>query len=123
MLRTSLLGALALVCASPHFAFAQSSPCLNAIAAQASVKTRDGSWIMLSPEQWQFIRGAYAVLPPLGLPPGDKAALAQLPLQDTGMIFFVDGDMACPYMPVPKEMIALIRQVGEGEITHVGTDN
>ena len=41
---------------------------------------RNGKWIELTPAQWQFLRGVYALNPetPAGLPYGDKAVLAQI---------------------------------------------
>ena len=65
---------------------------------------RNGKWIELTPEQWEFMRGIYAMNPetPAGLPYGDKAVLAQVDGNSGGLVFFIDGDKACTPMPVPS---------------------
>ena len=125
MLRSVLLaGALALACAAAP-ALAQQTPCVDLADAKKTILERGGRWIALTPEQWQFARGvaAEAPLTPTALPPGDRAALAQAPGDDGGIVLFVDGDKACAPLPFPANWVAMLRQVGAGEIKHIGTDN
>lgn len=122
MVRHAVLGALALgLCATP--ALAQSSPtgrCVDVSVPKNAITARNGKWIELTREQWEFIRGIYAMNPetPAGLPYGDKAVLAEIDGHPGGMIFFIDGDKACTPMPVPVELIAMMRDVATSEISH-----
>lgn len=119
-MKPALVGALALVCAASP-ALAQSpSQCIAASAPKAAFTARGGSWIALTPEQWQFLRGVYVVNPetPPGLPYGDGAVLAQAPDRVGALVFFMDGDRACTPMPAPPELITMLKKVGAGEIAH-----
>lgn len=108
-------------------AVAQSPPrpstlCVDIAVPKGAIMARDGKWIELTPEQWQFLRGVYVVNPqtPPGLPYGDKAVLAQVDGNAGGMVFFIDGDKACTPMPVPKELLDMMSKVGTGELAHEG---
>jgi len=81
-----------------------------------------GKWIDVTSEQWQFLRGIYAMNPltPPGLPYGDKAALATVEGNTGGLVFFLDGDRACTPMPVPKELLVMMDDVATAKITHEG---
>ena len=98
----ALLGGAAIL---PQIALAadNSSRLRGCLRAEERVTAHNGKWIELTPEQWQFIRGIYAMNPqtPAGLPYGDKAVLAQIDGNNGGMIFFIDGDKACTPMPIP----------------------
>lgn len=124
MLRIALASApvLALL-ASP--APAQQMPCVDLTSYKNSILERGGRWIELTPEQWQFARGVAAEAPmsPTELPPGDRAALAQASGDDGGIVLFIDGDHACGPLPFPANWVSMLREVGAGEIKHVGTDN
>jgi hypothetical protein len=76
----------------------------------------------LTSEQWQFLRGIYAMNPetPPGLPYGDKAVLAQVDNTSGGLVFFVDGDKACTPMRAPPQLLALMDEVATGNINHEG---
>ena len=52
--------------------------CVDVSAPKRAVEAQHGKWIELTSDQWQFLRGIYAMNPmtPPGLPYGDKAALA-----------------------------------------------
>jgi hypothetical protein len=65
------------------------------------------------PDQWQFLRGIYAVNPntPPGLPHGDRAVVAQVEGNAGGLVFFIDGEKACTPMPIRPELLALIGEV------------
>ena len=113
-------GALALL---PQAAFAvdtQNSRCVDVSVPKKVIAARNGRWIELTPEQWQFIRGIYAVNPetPPGLPYGDKAALAQVDGNSGGVVFFIDGEKACTPMPIPQELVAMVQDVGTAKINH-----
>jgi hypothetical protein len=66
------------------------------------------------------MRGIYAMNPetPAGLPYGDKAVLAQVEGNNGGMVFFIDGDKACTPMPIPVELITMMRDVATDTISH-----
>src|SRR5271167_797397 len=84
------------------------SRCVDASIPKGNVAEHGGKWIGLTQEQWQFLRGIYAMNPstPAGLPYGDKAALVQIDGRSGGMVFFIDGDKACTPMAVPDELLA-----------------
>ena len=73
-----------------------------------AAEARHGKWIELTSEQWQFLRGIYAMNPltPPGLPYGDKAALVKIDGNSGGMVFFIDGETkACTPMAVPDQLL------------------
>ena len=74
----------------------------------------------MTAEQWQFLRGIYAMNPgtPAGLPYGDKAVLAEVEGNTGGLVFFIDGDKACTPMPVPHELLAMMQDVATATIMH-----
>ena len=86
------------------------SRCVDVSLPKNAVIARNGKWIELTPEQWQFLRGVYAVNPetPPGLPYGDKAVLAQVDNYAGGLVFFVDGKKACTPMRAPPALLALM---------------
>ncbi len=78
--------------------------------------------IELTSEQWQFLRGVYAMnleAPP-GLPYGDKAVFTPGGDNSDGLLFFVDGDKACTPMNAPPALLSLMDQVAMGDINHRG---
>ena len=114
----ALIGALAVL---PQVAFAEtSSRCVDVSVPKDAIMARNGRWIELTPEQWQFMRGIYAMNPqtPAGLPYGDKAVLAQVEGNNGGMVFFIDGNKACTPMPIPVELITMMRDVATDTINH-----
>ena len=70
--------------------------CVDASVPKHAAEARHGKWIELTSDQWQFLRGIYAMNPltPPGLPYGDKAALVEIDGRSGGMVFFIDGDKA-----------------------------
>jgi hypothetical protein len=96
------------------------SRCVDVSTLKEVMAANAVRWIQLTPEQWQFMRGIYAMNPqtPPGLPYGDKAVLAQLDGNNGGMIFFIDGGRACTPMPVPAELVTMMRDVATGEVPH-----
>src|ERR1700692_2448335 len=116
----ALFGALIVL---PQTAFAAgdaTSPCIDASVPKGAIAARNGKWIELTPEQWQFLRGIYAMNPetPAGLSYGDKDVLAQVAAQTGGVVFFIDGDKACTPMPVPHELLAMMHAVATQTINH-----
>ena len=123
MLKTVQLGLLASLMTTPYSAFAAdtaSEQCVDVSIPRKAVEARNGRWIELTPEQWQFLRGIYAMNPetPPGLPYGDKAVLAQVEGHSNGLVFFIDGNKACTPMNAPPQLLALMQEVGTGNINH-----
>ena len=116
----ALVGVLAFL---PQTALAADSPvgrCVDVSVPKNAITARNGRWIELTNSQWEFMRGIYAMNPetPAGLPYGDKAVLAQIEGNNGGMVFFIDGDKACTPMPIPVELIAMMRDVATDTISH-----
>ena len=125
MLRTVRIGVLAALVVAPQAAFAQDgavSSCVDVSVPRQAIEARNGRWIELTSEQWQFLRGIYATNPetPPGLPYGDKAVLAQVDDSSGGLVFFIDGDKACTPMRAPPQLLALMQEVATGDINHAG---
>lgn len=101
----------------------QESRCVDISVPQKAVEAKNGKWIELTPEQWQFARGVFVMNPqtPSGLPYGDKAVLATVEGSVGGLIFFIDGDKACTPMLAPKELIELMDAVATETIRHEGS--
>jgi hypothetical protein len=96
--------------------------CVDVSVPKNAVMARNGKWIELTPEQWQFLRGVYVLNPetPAGLPYGDKAVLAQLDNVAGGLVFFIDGDKACTPMRAPPALLTLMDDVATAKINHEG---
>ena len=96
------------------------SHCVSVSIPKDLISAHNGRWIELTADQWQFLRGIYAMNPqtPAGLPYGDHAVLAQVAGDTGGLIFFIDGDKACTPMPVPGELISMMRDVATNTINH-----
>jgi hypothetical protein len=89
-----------------------------AIAPAASMG-QNGKLIALTSDQWQFLRGVYAMnleAPP-GLPYGDNAVLAQDMGDSDDLLFFVEGDKLCAPMHAPPGLLSLMNQVVMAEIS------
>ena len=117
----ALAGALA---ALPQIvAAAESGQCVDVSVPKHAIEARNGKWIQLTPDQWEFLRGIYAMNPltPPGLPYGDKAALARVDGNPGGLVFFIDGDKACTPMPVPDKLLAMMDDVATAKINHEGS--
>ena len=74
----ALAGALTVL---PQMVFAaETGQCVDVSVPKQAIEAHNGKWIELTPEQWEFLRGIYAMNPltPPGLPYGDKAALAKV---------------------------------------------
>ncbi len=116
-----LIAALAIL---PQFALAsETSDCVDISVPKKAVEAHNGKWIELTPEQWEFLRGIYAMNPltPPGLPYGDKAALAKVDGDSGGLVFFIDGDKACTPMPVPDKLLSMMDDVATAKINHEGS--
>jgi hypothetical protein len=123
MRRMRFLAAAGALTVLPHLAFAaEAARCVDISVPKKAVEASNGKWIELTADQWEFLRGIYAMNPltPPGLPYGDKAALAKVDGNDGGMIFFIDGDRACTPMQVPKQLLTMIDDVATAKIAHEG---
>ena len=117
----ALTAALAIL---PQFALAsETGQCVDISVPKQAVAAHNGKWIELTPDQWQFLRGIYAMNPltPPGLPYGDRAALARVDGNSGGLIFFIDGDKACTPMPVPDTLLGMMDDVATAKINHEGS--
>ena len=109
--------------AHPASAAGESAPlCADIAGPKAMVAEHHGRWIELNADQWQFLRGVYAMNPetPPGLPYGDRAALARFDGIGSGIVFFIDGDKACTPMTAPPELLSLMKDVATRSIKHEG---
>ena len=63
--------------------------CVDASAAKRTSDAHHGKWIELTSDQWQLLRGIYAINPltPRGLPNGDNAALIKIDGRPGSMVF------------------------------------
>ena len=123
MLNRYSLALAAVLATLPRLAFAdETAQCVDISVPKAAIETHHGKWIELTPEQWEFLRGIYAMNPetPPGLPYGDKAALAKVDGNSGGLVFFIDGDKACTPMPVPQKLLSMIDDVATAKISHEG---
>jgi hypothetical protein len=123
MLNRYSLALAAALATLPQLAFAgETAQCVDVSVPKHAIEARNGKWIQLTAEQWEFLRGIYAMNPltPPGLPYGDKAALAKVDGNDGGLIFFIDGDKACTPMPVPDKLLAMMDDVATAKINHEG---
>ncbi len=121
MLNKRSLVLAAAVAILPQLAFA-ADQCVDVSVPKNAIEAHHGQWIQLTPEQWEFLRGIYAMNPltPPGLPYGDKAALAKVDGNSGGLVFFIDGDKACTPMPVPETLLSMIDDVATAKINHEG---
>jgi len=103
--------------AAPHV-------CSAVDGVQKATEASGGQWIRLTDDQWKFMRGIYAIYPytPAGLPYGDQAWLALVPIdgdRERSQVFFVDGDRACDPVAAPKALRDIIDAV-EAPPAHAG---
>src|SRR5580658_833417 len=125
MLNKRSLALAVAVAALPQFALAAettTAQCGDISVPKEAIAAHNGQWIELTAEQWQFLRGIYAMtpLPPPGLPYGDRAALAKVDGNSGGLVFFIDGDKACTPMPVPDKLLTMMDDVATAKINHEG---
>jgi hypothetical protein len=125
MLNKACLAFVGVLTILPQVALAANNPsslCVDVSVPKEAISAHDGKWIELTPEQWEFLRGIYAMNPdtPAGLPYGDKAALAEVAGNNGGMVFFIDGDKACTPMTIPHELLAMMQEVASATINHEG---
>jgi hypothetical protein len=124
MNKRSFAFAGALLLAAPQLAYAvESSACVDVSVPKKAIEAHNGKWIELTPEQWEFLRGIYAMNPttPPGLPYGDKAVLAKVDGDSGGLVFFIDGTRACTPMPVPDSLLTMMDDVATAKISHEGS--
>ena len=124
MLSKRSLAVAAALTVLPQISYADGAVrCVDVSVPRKAVEAQKGRWIELTAEQWEFLRGVYAMNPltPPGLPYGDKAALARVDGADGGLVFFLDGNRACTPMAAPKALLALLDAVATAKISHEGS--
>ncbi len=124
MLDKRIMALSAALAVLPQLALAgEASHCVDISVPKKAIEAHNGKWIELTPEQWEFLRGIYAMNPltPPGLPYGDKAALAKVDGDSGGLVFFIDGDKACTPMPVPDKLLSMMDDVATAKINHEGS--
>ena len=91
--------------------FASPSAALDML--RAAINDQDSKPIEITPDQWKFLRGVYAMNPeaPCGLPYGNNAVLAQDGGDSDGLLFFMDGDRLCAPMHAPPALLSLMERV------------
>ena len=106
------------IAVGPEFANRRGDPA----TVRAAITGQNGKLIELTSDQWQFLRGIYAMNPeaPPGLPDGDKAVLRLGGGDSNGLLFFVDGDKAGMPMNAPPALLSLMDQVAMGDTNHEG---
>ena len=106
-----------------HAAEEDAARCVDASVPKHAAEAHHGKWIELTSDQWQFLRGVYAMNPltPPGLPYGDKAALIKIDGRSGGLVFFIDGDKACTPMAVPDQLLSMMDDVATAKISHEGS--
>jgi hypothetical protein len=90
--------------------FASPSAALDML--RAAINDQDSKPIEITPDQWKFLRGVYAMNPeaPCGLPYGDNAVLAQDGGDSDGLLIFMDGDRLCAPMHAPPALLSLMER-------------
>ncbi|HEY1862083.1 MAG TPA: hypothetical protein VGG77_00030 [Roseiarcus sp.] len=124
MLNKCSLALAAALAIAPQLALAaETGVCVDISVPKKAIEAHNGKWIQLTADQWQFLRGIYAMNPltPPGLPYGDKAALAKVEGDSGGLVFFIDGDKACTPMPVPDKLLSMMDDVATAKINHEGS--
>ncbi len=88
-------------------------------AQQFAKATGGGDFVVLSNDQWQFVRGLFVMAPdtPPSLPPGDRAEMSLRP-DGSASIIFVDDNRACAPIRLGPEAVKVIMQVGRGDLVH-----
>lgn len=114
---------ISLIFVTPSLAQTMPHRCAPLKTFKDKVVEQGGQTIELLPNQLNFMRGIYVMIPvtPPGLPYGDKGLLVIKGEEET--VVFVDGDTACDPVPVPKELIDLLHKIGNNDIMHAGQDN
>ena len=89
------------------------SPSAALGTTRAAINDQDSKSIEITPDQWKFLRGVYAMNPeaPCGLPYGDNAVLAQDGGNPGGLLFFMDGDRPCAPVHAPPALLSLMERV------------
>jgi hypothetical protein len=128
MLDLAAFAAIGVTCCFPaRAADAPKAPasCTDISSLKNAIESHHGRWINLTSDQWRFLEGVSALAPstPEGIPPGDRAVMAQFDGDEGAVIFFLDGDKACFPMSVPDVIVEMLMEVGEGTIKHEGTSN
>ncbi|HUO56030.1 MAG TPA: hypothetical protein VMU27_01150 [Candidatus Paceibacterota bacterium] len=79
--------------------------------------------VYLTPDQFQFVRALYVALPPVSrmLPPGDRAVEA-IAGGDVMLGLVDERNEVCARFLAPDFIQTMLKEVGDGENEHLGTD-
>ena len=96
--------------------------CVDLATVRAAAAAQNSKLIELTSDQWQFLRGIYAMNPeaPPGLPYGDKAVFTQGGDNSNALLFFIHDDKACTPMHAPRGLLSLMDRFAVGDINHQG---
>ncbi len=86
---------------------------VDVAAVLAAINDGEGNPIEITSNQWQFLRGVYAMNPEAaqGLPRGDNAVLLQNGGDPSGVLFFFGCDTAAPPVRAAPALLSLMRQI------------
>jgi hypothetical protein len=120
ILRAALIIGLAIASGEALASEDSAARCVDASAPKAVVAAHHGRFIDLDVNQWQFLRGVYAMNPetPAGLPYGDRAVLARFDDRSDGIVFFIDGNRACTPMVAPSQLISMLTDIAAKTVKH-----
>ena len=123
-MKTGLYAALvAALCVAAAPAMAASEACSDAAKLKTKVEKHGLSWTLLTDDQRLFAAGLYVATPPVsGLPFGDKAVLVQSRDGDAGLVYFIDGSLACMPFAVTAQVAKMLIDVGSGKVNHEGIE-
>ena len=104
---------------------AHASQCAPAAPVKEAVLKDGGRWIEVTPMQHAYLLGYFNATPPaVDAPYGDRAVLMSEPKYETGIVGFLDGDMICNHMVLPKRDVEMFLHMDD--VTHEtpdGTEN
>ena len=109
---------LAVLCCLAGPAYADS--CKDLTDTRSVIDKSGGTWIEVTNDQYQFLRGAWSADPntPEGLPFGDRAVLATKKGEPITFVWFIDGDRACDGIMIQKKFLEIVTSVGAGTVVH-----
>jgi hypothetical protein len=75
-------------------------------------KAGNSTITVMTPGQYHFLAGAYTILPPMGLPPGDGAIIVST--GDHSWIVWTKGKLACNPTPIDPKFLVLMAKFKVG---------
>jgi hypothetical protein len=77
-----------------------------------NAKAGNSTITVMTPGQFHFLAGAYTILPPMGLPPGDGAIIVSE--KDHSWIVWTRGKLACNPTPIDPKFLVLMAKFKVG---------